>query len=181
MKDIYDNVCLCVVKSNEDFFKKLIVDYPEILNYQDEDGCTILMCACVSRNKNIVSLILNLSPNLELCDKHGRTALAMTLKHDDASIASMLIKNGADTNVKHKDGSHIIEHAIHKSSLEFIKLLVDNGSTLDGLSFDKEYQIGSKFMEKFPNNEHYDYIMLKLFRKSYKETLRIRAQLEFFL
>lgn len=77
------------------------------INFQDENGNTVLILAATYGYTDLVEDILNKQPkpDLNIKNKLGETALARAILLGHAKIAKILINAGADVNIEDNDGN----------------------------------------------------------------------------
>ncbi|XP_059169888.1 serine/threonine-protein phosphatase 6 regulatory ankyrin repeat subunit A-like [Physella acuta] len=95
---------------NSPLFFSLLYNYKDIYKYLIESGadvnvmcdsqCSPLYAAVVHNNLELVELMMN---HGALCDKGKRSELLMALSHANTDMSVMLLKHGANPNVKNND------------------------------------------------------------------------------
>jgi len=118
--------------------KQAIVD--EVLSYLDQgadinfnlnDGCTILMEALSCKNYEIAELLIEKGANLDLQDKDGETALMLAIDYNNYKIAELLIEKGANLDLQDGYGDSALIGAIHYEYNRIAELLIEKGANLD--------------------------------------------------
>lgn len=84
---------------------------------------TALIDAVSEDDYEIVSFILNYSPDLEIKSKNGQTALIIASGHNNADIVRLLVEHGASDNTTDKLGMSAIAYARLQNNSEIIELL----------------------------------------------------------
>jgi ankyrin repeat protein len=82
------------------------------VNKADSEGNTALMNAAGGRDTEALELILPKVKNINAVNIKGESALTAAIKNGSADVASLLIKNGADVNVKDKDGNTLAYYLV---------------------------------------------------------------------
>jgi ankyrin repeat protein len=85
------------------------------VNAQSNEGETPLHHAVRARNRRAIELLVSRRAVLDLPNQDGDTPLLLALKLGYDEIAAMLIKNGADTNVRNKQGLSALHYAVTPS------------------------------------------------------------------
>lgn len=97
-------------------------------------GLTALMHAVIQNNKNFVQLLIN--SNADLNSKNtftDQTALMYTIAptYERTDIATLLINNRVDLNLKDKDKKTALIYAAEQNKLYILNLLVENNASLN--------------------------------------------------
>lgn len=72
------------------------------------NGNTILMMASSGRDASIVKSLLEKVNNINAVNENNESALIKAMESGTSEIADLLIKNGADVNVKDKEGNNLV-------------------------------------------------------------------------
>ena len=103
------------------------------VDYLDSDGSTCLMCSVQVNNIPLARILIQNGASINM-QVSGLTALGMAVLGHHHGMAKLLIKKGADVNVKGLTPLIILSFrrgdAI-KSSLKMCELLIENGAYLD--------------------------------------------------
>lgn len=97
-------------KHLENHVENILKKDPNLVNEQDELGCTLLMYACSRTNdlcsENTVKILIKAGANVNLQNKSGETALMLTvtntLKFSTENTIKILIESKCDINIKNK-------------------------------------------------------------------------------
>lgn len=79
-------------------------DWNVPIDYQDDQGNTLLHVVAQNGNKRLVKLCLRRGANLNVQNLTGQTALHFAYGYGYAEVGDYLISKGADDSVKNKDG-----------------------------------------------------------------------------
>ena len=107
------------------------------INYQNKNGTTILMAACMHANASIVDALLLMGVDINVQNTNGQTALMIALQFSDFETIVRLINHGASDNIMDNEGRNVIDYyaqyynRIH--SEHFIQGL-DNEYIMDNLN-----------------------------------------------
>ena len=92
---------------------------------------TALQIAAYRGNNKTVEVLLNWRPNLELKDSVEQTALHVALRYGKKEILCLLLKAGADANVKRNRWITPLIDAMFSMDLEAAKTLIDHGANTE--------------------------------------------------
>jgi ankyrin repeat protein len=102
------------------------------LELQNEYGRTALSQAVVLRFPDLVKIILQHKPNLNVYDEDGNTPLTLAARGDQPPIVSMLLDAGADVNSKNSEtGDTPLMNACSGGSLAIVELLIERGADVN--------------------------------------------------
>jgi ankyrin repeat protein len=96
----------------------------------DREGRTALFAASVAGNLEILERVLALSPNLDLRDVHGATALFYSATGGTA-VLKRLIQRGADVNLPDRRGRSPLIVAVLMNHVEAVGLLLAAGADVN--------------------------------------------------
>ena len=122
------------------------------MNTIDEDGYHPLHKAVRERNRQQAKCLINAGVDLNLVSIDGSTALHDAI-YNDSEVAKMLIKAGANVNIKDSRGGlygspaplHI---AVSVNNPEIVKMLIEAGAWVNAMSV-VSLDLGTSF---FPNS-----------------------------
>jgi len=99
-------------------------------DYTERVELTPLFMAAVNGDKSLLEQILDSSytGSLDIVDKFGRTPLMYSCLADHSECAELLIKSGADVNMKDLLGRTSLLWAAHKGNFGCLKLLLSRGA-----------------------------------------------------
>lgn len=121
----------CASSGNSVYMKYLVARYPSLLDYQSEEGETILMQAVKSRS---IETVKSLSiADFNFSDKDGRCPLHISCSKSMKSITKYLLLNGANPDCTDKDGNtpfHLV-CSMPEPDKSIMKLLVDALARID--------------------------------------------------
>jgi ankyrin repeat protein len=133
-----------VIKNDEEPFKSLINDFIHganvysVINYQDENGVSPLHHACKLARLNILELILELEPDLEVKDElNGWVPLHYACQSENEVIIEKLVQAGANIERKTTLGvpSLILAASLYK--VKALKALARLGADLTVTDIDE--------------------------------------------
>ena len=109
--------------NGHDDVAELLIRIGANVNLKDNFQWTALMWASGRRYANIVGMLVSNGAELDLqSGDEKKTALMYALEHGSGDIAEILIKKGADVNVRDKHGRASTEIAVEEN----VKMLIDN-------------------------------------------------------
>ena len=103
---------------------------PAFLRSVDREGHTALFAATVAGNLQLLERVLALSPNLDLCDVHGATALFYSATGGIA-VLGRLIQRGADVNLQDQRGRSPLIAAVLMNRIDSAGLLLAAGADVN--------------------------------------------------
>ncbi len=106
-----------------------------VLDEQDADGWTALMYATNAEDAEQVEALLKAGASPDIGDKLARTPLELATKAP-LGITRLLIKAGADVNVRNAGGIPVVMTAAGQGRMDVVKTLLAAGARLDF----KDYQ-----------------------------------------
>ncbi len=127
---------------------KLLIDRGANINAKNLDGSTPLIITCRSNNSTAVIAKLLLKKGADVnaqdaCD--GQTALMIAAERDDHRTVEVLLKHGANVNLKDKEGNTALMFAVKKNwhwGGKTIKLLLDHGAKNETLVTSSPLSVG---------------------------------------
>ncbi|SPM45501.1 ankyrin repeat-containing protein 09 [Orientia tsutsugamushi] len=130
--DLQDAVISGDIKYVELFFSQ----YNTIINLQDENNnnYTALHYAVIYNQTEIIKIILEYNPNINLQDHNGNTALHYAAAYSYTSIAELLLKYDPDCiNLLNEDNWTALHYAAAHGNIGSIKLLLKYNSEISNL------------------------------------------------
>jgi ankyrin repeat protein len=103
---------------------------PAFIRSVDGEGRTALFAATVAGDLQLLEQVLALSPELDLCDVHGATALFYSATGSTA-VLRRLIQLGADVNVQDQGGRSPLIVAVLMNRVEAVGLLLAAGADVN--------------------------------------------------
>lgn len=100
---------------------KYLLEHKANVNYLSDMG-TALMAATYKGDYEMVKILLQFNPNVNLTDRKGTTALHLACTFNFKEIAKMLLKHKANTNLKDTQNKTALDYAILNKNIELIKL-----------------------------------------------------------
>jgi len=128
--------CLLAAIKNKDTKEvKSILNGIIDINREDENGMSPLIGACVLRSKDIVELLLlnKANPNKMINSGQfkGHFPLILATENKDLNIVKLLIKNGADINLKYSNGCTSLILASQLGHDGITKFLLENDANVN--------------------------------------------------
>lgn len=99
----------------------------------NEFGYTALFHAARNNNVDIINLLLQYGASVNTRSQSGETALIYATKYGQSEAAQALIKAGADTNIKDKNGwgNSALIIAVEKGYSNIVRALIQNGANVN--------------------------------------------------
>lgn len=91
-----------------------------------------LHLAASKRLFQVVDILLQHKPNLELRDRSNQTPLLVACRLLDSKIAQCLLTAGADVRTEDKSLDKLIQDLLRTKNFPMLQLLIDNGVSLEG-------------------------------------------------
>lgn len=127
--DIFEATSIGDIRS----VSKLINQNPGLVNSFSSDGFTLLGLASFFGQIEIVKLLLSKksNPNLAANNQFKVAPIHSACAISNYEIADLLIKSGADVNVKQMQGVTALHSAAHNGQTKLAKLLIDSGADIN--------------------------------------------------
>ncbi|KAJ7543580.1 hypothetical protein O6H91_09G044100 [Diphasiastrum complanatum] len=94
-------------------------------------GLTAMHFAIAKRRPEIVQLLLEFDPDLEIKNKQGHTALQEAVILRDSLTTEVLLAKGANTEAKNPAGCTALHYAIGRRSLAVVRMLLNHGADVN--------------------------------------------------
>ena len=121
----------------------ILNSYPLLINYLDDisregnqnsiGNVTPLYMASKCGDINMVKLILDKGGNTNLVDNMGRTALMVSVVHEQYDIIELLLQYGADINLIGIDTKPALTYATSMGFTGIVELLLKQGAIVDAV------------------------------------------------
>lgn len=118
----YNLLCQAAMKGHISMIYKLLAMGADI-NFQREDGWTVLMSAAHTGQENAVRVLLAMGANINLENKRDMTALMCAAETAHLGVIQELCVAGANANYCSKDGWTALRYASMNNSTEVINYL----------------------------------------------------------
>ena len=123
-------VWMLLKQKDFDLFK-VAADKNDNADLQDENEDSLLLYVIKNHYDNaFVEYLLERKADLGFADKAGNNALDLAIADNNAELAELLIKAGADVNKKHDGKTYLM--SIKPEQTEIMRLLLDNGADMNG-------------------------------------------------
>lgn len=99
-----------------------------LLNYQNQDGKTLLHLCITDSNTDVLKKLLKFKPDLNVKDKTGETILFRSVLLDKKDFVRLLISKGSDVNIPNNDGYTSLYIAKKNKNKIIEELLIDKGA-----------------------------------------------------
>ena len=99
---------------DNELIKKLLENYPNLLNKLNNKKLTALHFAALSGAKNSASILIDKGANKEARDYLGRTPLYIAAEHENIEVVKLLIDKGCDILAKNNNGQKALYWIIAK-------------------------------------------------------------------
>lgn len=134
--DLFESCCI----GDSEHVKSTLDTEPELINTFSEDGFTPLGLACFFGHVEIVKYLLKKGADVntpssnpfQVAPIHSATAIS------NYDITELLIKNGANVNVRQQSGVTPLHSTAHNGKLEIIRLLIDHGADVKAKTADNK-------------------------------------------
>ena len=107
---------------------ELLLPYTPDIDY---DKNALLVKACMSRNLDIVALLLDNGAHVNTQDNQGKTALMRACEIGGSSIVELLLRNKAQVDVRDKEGKTALMKAYEIGDGKTVQLLLNSGAQVD--------------------------------------------------
>jgi ankyrin repeat protein len=103
---------------------------PEIINFQDRDGRTLLMMSIRLNHIDVTEKLIKTGADLNLQDKKGWTALHFAAQFQSTDLVALLLRYGAKADAQDMYGNSSLWRAVFDSKGvgDVIDLLLKNGA-----------------------------------------------------
>jgi serine/threonine-protein phosphatase 6 regulatory ankyrin repeat subunit A len=101
------------------------------VNFQDDDGKSLIVCATLLGYKEIAQFLLENDADVNLQDEDGCTALHYASLVGHINIVELLLKYGANVNHQDNDGCTALICASKMNLSNIIELLIYNGADIN--------------------------------------------------
>lgn len=115
-------------------FSELIQLQDILIGLQGDDGTTILMCAAKGQMPAVVNVALNkdtANVNINAQNFDGNTALMIACQYDSVAVATDLLRNHCDLDIKNKHNQNALILCAKYGSPQIAAMLCTLGSNID--------------------------------------------------
>lgn len=113
-------------KELNNFFITNLAAYTTDINHQNITNNTALHMAANFCHEHGIHAILQRNADVNITNTYNETPLHLAAKHrsDNANVAQMLIKAGANIHLRDENGKTALEYAVEKANVQFAKTLL---------------------------------------------------------
>ena len=116
---------------------RLLLKYTTREDLQNTESA-FLHAAVRAKNSTIVALLVDAVLDVNMKDKHGRTAFSYIGSKCDRSVCEALLDKGANVNARDEDGATLLHKSATADDLDTMQLLLDRGADVDSLTNDSD-------------------------------------------
>ncbi|XP_047410322.1 ankyrin repeat domain-containing protein 20B-like [Sciurus carolinensis] len=113
---------------------RLLLYHGSYVNDTDKKDRTPLHYACAYGQPEVVTFLIKMNCNLQLCDSDGNTPLMKAIEHKQEECATILLENGADPNIQNKNGATALHWAVFCRSTSMAEKLLSFNANIDAQS-----------------------------------------------
>jgi serine/threonine protein kinase len=128
---VRDNISRAARQGNLKEVKRLLANNVAVDQPDPVDNRTPLFEATLFSHPDVVQVLLEKHPNLEVKDSDQRTPLTIAVIHNYPAIVDMLIRSGANLNTVDDDNRTPLILAAQEGHTEIVKLLVAKGANIN--------------------------------------------------
>lgn len=109
-----------------------LINNGALLNIQNLEGLTPLHYTCFIKNLPVQDLLSDTN-NINIYNSDGLTPLHTAVQNDQSEAVELLIKKGADVNIKTRDGNEVtpLHFAVNLGYLECVRVLINNKADIN--------------------------------------------------
>lgn len=111
--------------------KKLLKEYPSMLNARDDEGMTALNIAAFNGNTEIVNELLERGADLSIGDIDGSQPIHCAAINGSIEVVELLRRKGASINDKDDNGATPLSFATGRRHTDLIRYLIESGADLN--------------------------------------------------
>jgi len=131
---IAQDILNAVKKGNIDKVKELLKKDPELINSKDQWQNNLLKVALLNRDRKMAKFLIENKIDINYIRKDiGESAFHMAVyrSHGSLEIVKLMIKYGADINLKDRRGQTPLNYAVSGGNKEIVNFLLDKGADLN--------------------------------------------------
>lgn len=126
---------LTAARRNEfDTVKALIAQYPDLVNREDEHGCTALHWAGSFRNTEMAEFLVRHGANTGANNQAGFTPMHYAAGNGAAEIIALLHKRGAALDAANHEGATPLMHAVACGEEDCVRALIVSGADCEAVN-----------------------------------------------
>ena len=111
----------------------MIQSYPDLVKAKTQQGCSVLILACVNENINIAKQLIKNGADINATNPKGTTVFMyaktpVIRKHGKTDFLEFLLENGADINAQDNFGKTVLDYVGEKSAVELTQWMISRGT-----------------------------------------------------
>jgi len=114
-------------KGTVDEAKVMFQKNTECINTVNKDGFSPLILACYSGNNEMIFFLIENKANINYTSQEGTALMAATVK-GNLDLVALLLKKGANPDLKNKTGITALMYAVQFKNIDIVKLLLRSGA-----------------------------------------------------
>ena len=100
------------------------------VNHQDDQGCSVLMCAMYGSDVSVVEILIKSGANVNHQDNQGCSVLMCAVYGSKLAVIKKLIELGANVNLQDRKGRTVMHNLTIYTDYEIIRTLISSGADL---------------------------------------------------
>lgn len=133
------------------------------VNKKDIFGCTALIFACKSGNRQVAEVLLSAGADISAKNSYGSTALITACQYGHTELAKILINAGADIQAVTTDGYTALIWACRNKKYKIAEILIKKGADIHAMNSD------GSMIHMWPEQDKYTTLIKNLYE--YKSKL----------
>ncbi|XP_055886580.1 transient receptor potential cation channel subfamily A member 1-like isoform X2 [Biomphalaria glabrata] len=106
---------------------RIVQTDPSRLHVKNNQGQNALHLASLKGHQQVVEVLIEFHPDLDVVDNHGNTALHLAVSSKKPEIIDLLLKSGANPTIKNHLHMMPIHVAAELNNIDVVNVLLDNG------------------------------------------------------
>jgi ankyrin repeat protein/L-ascorbate metabolism protein UlaG (beta-lactamase superfamily) len=109
----------------------LLENSPELVNAQDDRGCTPLHYAAGEGHKAVTDLFLEKGVDIKSRDRNGDTPIHYAAKGGQKNMIELFLSKGVDVNITDFHGRTPLHHAVSWEHKDTVRYLIEKGADIN--------------------------------------------------
>lgn len=177
---------LCKQKNNYQSIYELITLYGVSPNKEDKKGRTPLYYACMSKNIKLIEFLIKYGADVNYVNRYGDSILLLlffnvpfegcgNIRHDNhvhieigfsyeerdySDVIKLLIKHGADVNIKDNKNQSLLLYAANSNFSELMEICIESGANVN-INIRAKYNTTPLFLTVYNDNYHMTKLLLE--------------------